>query len=308
MDKFKLLTENFEKYSALLGKEASFRLCHGELAGMESLYIDYLAGIFVVEIKEEIHAETLEELYSFFKNSLKAKAIYLLDRKNKGQYLKYKKLFVEDEARPQRVLENGLKYNVFFDRGFHYGLFLDQRMNRDFILQKIKAQSCLNLFAYTCAFSVLAASLGARCTSVDMSQAYLNKGKENFALNSLDPTKHSFFKDDVRDFLKRAQKKKRLYDLIVCDPPTFAHGPKKSFKFTNEASDLLLKCFSLLNEGAFMLFSHNCQSFEEFDLLAWLPEDEYRLHDFCYPSDFGGEESIDRISQGFWLEKIKHST
>jgi hypothetical protein len=50
----------------------------------------------------------------------------------------------------------------------------------------------LNIFAYTCGFSVCAAMAGARTTSLDLSKKYLEWGKRNFTLNGLDSGTHDF--------------------------------------------------------------------------------------------------------------------
>jgi 23S rRNA (cytosine1962-C5)-methyltransferase len=80
----------------------------------------------------------------------------------------------------------------------------------------------LNVFAYTCAFSVCAALAGARATSLDLSKKYLDWGRRNFALNSLDPAGHDFIFGDAFDWLRRLAKKGRSFDVVLLDPPTFS--------------------------------------------------------------------------------------
>ena len=93
--------------------------------------------------------------------------------------------------------ENGLRFEISFQEGYSMGLFLDQCDNRRRILsnyvaagfpliEKISFQAeVLNVFAYTCTFSVCAAKIGARVTSLDLSKKYLEWGKRNFLDNGL---------------------------------------------------------------------------------------------------------------------------
>ena len=93
--------------------------------------------------------------------------------------------------------ESHLKFGIDFGAGYSVGLFLDQRENRSYIRQA-PPKRLLNCFAYTCSFSVAAASVGAKTVNVDLSKKSLARGRENFALNSLSTNDHRFIADDVR--------------------------------------------------------------------------------------------------------------
>ncbi|MDX2197954.1 MAG: class I SAM-dependent methyltransferase [Phycisphaerae bacterium] len=110
------------------------------------------------------------------------------------------------------------------------------------------APRVLNLFAYTCAFSVAAASAGAVTASVDVSKRFLEWGKRNFALNNLALDAHRFYADDVMDYFKRANKKLERFDLIIADPPTFARAREggRVFALPDAWPALLSGCVSLL--------------------------------------------------------------
>jgi len=89
------------------------------------------------------------------------------------------------------ALERTLRYGIDFAGGYSVGLFIDQRENRRFV-RHISPRSLLNCFAYTCSFSVAAATVGAKTVSVDLSKRSLDRGRENFALNSLSNERSSF--------------------------------------------------------------------------------------------------------------------
>ena len=83
----------------------------------------------------------------------------------------------------------------------------------------------LNLFSYTGAFSLYAARAGASSvTSVDISQPAARAARANFELNGLDPEPHEFLAEDAFEFLERTHQAGSLYDIVICDPPSFANS------------------------------------------------------------------------------------
>ena len=83
----------------------------------------------------------------------------------------------------------------------------------------------LNLFSYTGAFSLYAARAGATSvTSVDVSQPAARAARANFELNGLDPEQHEFLSEDVFEFLERMRQAGTTYDVVICDPPSFANS------------------------------------------------------------------------------------
>src|SRR5207249_5097550 len=114
-----------------------------------------------------------------------------------------------------------LKFSNDFGAGYSVGLILDQRENRRFVRQA-KPERLLNCFAYTCSFSVAAASAGAQTVNVDLSKKSLEHGRQNFVLNSLSTEGHKFIADDVRPVLRRLARRGEKFDVIILDPPTFS--------------------------------------------------------------------------------------
>ncbi len=162
------------------------------------------------------------------------------------------------------VRENGLLFELDFTAGYSTGLFLDQRANRRYLEQSVRPKRLLNLFAYTCAFSVAAARGGAETCSIDLSKKSLDRGKANLLLNGFAPESHRFFADDVVDALPRLERRKEQFDAVILDPPTFSRGNKgRRFHVEDHLGEVLSAVLPLCTRNAAILLSTNCTSINQ---------------------------------------------
>lgn len=160
--------------------------------------------------------------------------------------------------------ENDLTFELRADQGMSPGLFLDQRENRRWVKLNSQNKRVLNLFSYTCGFSVCAAAGEAKeVVSVDVSQRFLDWGKTNFSLNGLDPKKFEFWATDSLDFLKRTAKIERQFDLIICDPPSFGRSKRGVFKIDQDLVPLINLILPLMAQNAVLLISTNYEKWNQ---------------------------------------------
>src|SRR5204863_6937957 len=121
--------------------------------------------------------------------------------------------------------------------------------------------------AYTCSFSVAAALAGAETISVDLSKKSLDRGRANFALNSIETTSHRFLADDVLDVLPRLARRGETFDAIILDPPTFSRGNKsRRFQVEKDLESLLVTALEVATPDARILLSTNCTRLAPRDL------------------------------------------
>jgi 23S rRNA (guanine2445-N2)-methyltransferase / 23S rRNA (guanine2069-N7)-methyltransferase len=146
----------------------------------------------------------------------------LVDRREGFQYER-----LDERADERVVTEGGLKFRVNLSDYVDTGLFLDHRITRGKVAAEPGA-SLLNLFAYTGAFSVYAAAAGKATTSVDLSNTYLERARDNLALNQLDG---ELVHADVREFLADARRSGRSWDVAIVDPPTFSNSKRMDYTF-----------------------------------------------------------------------------
>lgn len=165
--------------------------------------------------------------------------------------------------------ENGVKMLLKADQGRSPGVFVDQRKNRVFIKENSHRKKVLNLFCYSGLFSVAAGLGGAsQIVSVDTSKAALEWAKENFTLNDFNPDLFQFWHDDARDVIARLQRRKEMFDIVICDPPTFARSKGKIFSLEKELLNLVSDLVTLLTPHGFLLFSSNAEKLSGKTLLS----------------------------------------
>ena len=110
----------------------------------------------------------------------------------------------------------------------HTGLFPEQAVNWDFMIDKIqkakKEVKVLNLFAYTGGATVACASANASVCHVDSAKGVVSWAKENISLSNLNDKNVRFIVDDVIKFVQREIRRGNKYDAIIMDPPVFGRG------------------------------------------------------------------------------------
>lgn len=193
------------------------------------------------------------------------------------------------------VQEQDAYFYVNFTDYLDTGLFIDHRNMRRLVGQASRAKQVLNLFAYTCTASVHAALAGAKgVTSVDLSQNYLNWGKQNFALNGLDvgQEKYQFIAADVFEWIKNHTNQ---YDTIFIDPPTFSNSKKfkGTFDVQRDHAALIKRAMNRLVHDGVLYFSNNFSKFELDDAIC----QRYQVKEITHETigfDFNAKKPIHR--------------
>lgn len=233
------------------------------------LVIDFYAGRFCVqyfskasdpEPSKELVEETNQILSTIF--GIDSSAIYWRTRMRSKETRQYEKI---DESKEFfTVFEYGVKFKVNLLDYLDTGLFLDHRETRRMVAALAKGKRVLNLFAYTCSFSVHAAVQGALFTkSVDMSNTYVAWGRDNFVLNSIPLKNHEIVRADCLKFLDEEICRNRKYDIIIIDPPTISRSKKMDQLFDIQVDyvSLILKALQLLSPEGVIFFSTNSRKF-----------------------------------------------
>lgn len=170
----------------------------------------------------------------------------------------------------------------------HTGLFPEQAVNWDWIIEKIQKANrpikVLNLFAYTGGATCAASFAGAsEVVHVDASKGMIAWAKENAQSSGLSDNKIRYIVDDVFKFVEREHRRGNFYDAIIMDPPSYGRGPKgEVWKLENELPRLLELTSKILSEDyIFLLVNAYTTGFSHLSLNNMMRQTFSRDNLFC---------------------------
>jgi 23S rRNA (cytosine1962-C5)-methyltransferase len=195
---------------------------------------------------------------------------------------------------PLVIREEGIPFVVRLGDGLSTGIFLDQRGNRRRVRELAQGKSVLNLFSYTCAFTVAAAIGGANKTvSVDASAVALERGRENLGQVGLLSGAHTFVAEDAFSWLARAGKKGDRFDLVLLDPPSYSTTKKRRFSAESDYAELASAALAVVRPGGLLLACTNHRGIGKakfrrlmFDAARAVKRDLSQVKDLPDPADF----------------------
>ncbi len=254
---------------------SAFRLFDGAGDGIAGVYVDRYGPIAILSVYEDSRwaDDAVSDAARGILETLRAtglEAVYVKrftkDRTRLGGRAPAESYSPTPRAgRPQPdtliVEEYGTRFEVRPYDGFSTGLFVEHREHRRTLAERAFARA-LNLFAYTCAFSVPLAVSGAHVTNVDVSARYLEWGRRNHALNAVDTSRVRYARMDATAYLNYASRHaEERFDLIVIDPPTFGTGSSrrgiKSWKAVTDYPKLVVAAARVLAPNGLVFAATN---------------------------------------------------
>ena len=181
---------------------------------------------------------------------------------------------VAGELAPVEVeaVEDGLRFVVDVTAPLGTGLFLDLREGRRAVARLAADKRVLNLFSYTGAFSIHAARGGAKeVVSVDLAARSHARARRNLQVNGLGEEGHEFLAGDAIKTLARFVERRRRFDLVVLDPPSFSQAKgAQVFVAQRDYRDLISAALEVLEPGGLLACASNTAKLplEEFDRIV----------------------------------------
>lgn len=157
---------------------------------------------------------------------------------------------------PNKIIQEfGVKYNVVIDKNYDFGIYTDMSAIRKKMAPYFeKAQSVLNLYCYTGAYSLFALKSGAKETySVDLSSKYLNWLDENLALNPDLAGRNHNIEAAAEVAIEKFLKEEKKFSFIICDPPSASSDGKKMNTSYKSYEVLLPKLVRLAEKDGYIL-------------------------------------------------------
>lgn len=169
--------------------------------------------------------------------------------------------------------EHGLKLRANVLAGHKTGFFLDHRHNRHRVGQLAEGAEVLDIFSYAGGFAVHSLAGGASAvTALDISEQALAVGRANVALNFGSTDRFQTLAGDAFELLPRLAKQRKNFDLVVCDPPSFAKRESEVAGALRAYERLVRATVPLVRPGGILL-SASCSARVDADTFFQLQED-----------------------------------
>ena len=263
--------------------EETRRLFHGRgrcWPGLEQLTVDWMQGVVLVALFKEpepVQLEALKRLLMAITESpaWQASGAHTLLLQHRYLPQSTTEWLLGETLEEWTLTEGGLRYRVDLGKKQNNGLFLDMRYGRNWVRDNAHGKRVLNLFAYTCGFSVAAIEGGAdHVVNLDMSRAALSRGRDNHRLNGHDLSKVTFLGHDLFKSWGKVISK-GPYDLVIIDPPSFQKG---SFLLTKDYQRVLRRLPELLSSHGTVLACMNDPSIGSDFLIDGVTREAPSLH------------------------------
>ncbi|MDX1614299.1 MAG: class I SAM-dependent methyltransferase [Candidatus Promineifilaceae bacterium] len=212
-------------------KTNAYRLVNGEADGVPGLIVDRYGDFLVlqaltlgIDVRKRMLIETAAALFQ---------PIGIVERsdvsvrKKEGLDEVRGLVWGVDPPDSVTVRENDHLFEVDLMRGHKTGLYLDQRQNRNKVCQPnlVRGRKILNVFSYTGGFAVYAAVSGAaQIINIDESATSIDMARKNLALNATNRQQDKYLTGDAFTLLREFRDTGQSFDMVILDPPKFAHS------------------------------------------------------------------------------------
>jgi 23S rRNA (cytosine1962-C5)-methyltransferase len=260
------------------GGLTAYRVVHGEGDFLPGITVDRYGEFLVIHLYSAALEPHLPVLLDALDDSYHPRGVYLQRRFRPlgGEGPREPAELVRGVAAPPEVevQEGGLRFGVDVTSPLSTGLFLDLRLGRQAVAAHAKGRKVLNLFSYTGALSMYASAGGAQeVVSVDLAARAHARGRRNLTLSGLSEAGHEFITGDVMAVMTRMEERRRHFDMVIIDPPAFAHSSSsgrdrdKGFSVQRDYRELVRASLVLCRPGALILCVANAARFSLEDLM-----------------------------------------
>ncbi len=250
------ITTSALRRSPLLARTNAARLVFSEADGVPGLIADRYGAFVVVELTTAGAERWRDTIADSLAGLPGVDGVYERSdidvRRREGLEQRVGRLRGVEPPDLLSIEEDGATFAVDVRRGHKTGFYLDQRESRRAIADLATGRRVLDVFAYTGAFSVVAARAGAASTtSIDSSGPALALAARNLERNGCPPG--DLVEADAFSDLRRLRAQAERFDLIILDPPKLAHRADQVERSTRAYKDLNLIAFQLLQPGGILV-------------------------------------------------------
>jgi 23S rRNA (cytosine1962-C5)-methyltransferase len=245
------------------------RLVFAESDGLPGLIVDRYGPFLVAQLLTQGVSRRADEIAALLAEIVSPQGIYersdaaVLEKED----LQPREGLLWGEEPPEEVTVShaGRRFLVNMRAGQKTGFYLDQAENRRRVAAHCAGADVLSCFSYTGGFEVWAAAGGAaRITAVDSSGPALATLEANMRLNGA-ATPVETVEGDVFRILRQYRTEGRTFDVVILDPPKFAHSQGQIERATRGYKDINLIAMQILRPGG-VLATFSCSGLISADL------------------------------------------
>lgn len=260
-------------YSEDYQEQVACRIVNAENDFLPGLVIDQYADWYVLQALTLYIDKNKKKLAEIFATVVGTDQIYErsdVDVRQREGLQESVGLLIGSNEPPEfvEIIENSKTFNVNIRAGHKTGFYLDQYENRGEIERLVNFYvdtandvdeiQLLNLFSYTGGFAMSAHSIGVPLHSVNVDASYeaLEIAEANYQLNNFNENEEQsaeFIQADCFDYLHHCVDEGKVFDIVVLDPPKFAHNKRQIDKASRGYKDLNLNAFKIIRSGGYLM-------------------------------------------------------
>ncbi|MBK7978665.1 MAG: class I SAM-dependent methyltransferase [Ignavibacteriae bacterium] len=255
----------------------SYRIINSESDGIPGFILDKYSDFLVCQFLSAGSEFWKGEIIESIKKGINPLGIYERSdsdvRLKEGLEIRNGNLFGEEPPDLIEILENGLKIFVDVKKGHKTGFYLDQRENRNLLLDYAGDKNILNCFSFSGGFSLYALKSGAKSVvNIDSSSEALSLISRNIEANCFTAEKNKNINGDVFKVLRKFRDENNLFNLIILDPPKFIESKANIEKASRGYKDINMLAFKILDKGG-ILFTFSCSGLMDRELFQKIVSD-----------------------------------
>lgn len=236
----------------------SYRLIHAEADGLPGLIVDRYGTWLVVQFLSIAAERNKTTIINALAEFTAPQGIYersdTHSRELEGLVPVTGPLWGELPPDLIEIEENSLRFLVDIKSGQKTGYYLDQRENRKRIMPYLTGQEVFNGFSFTGSFCVYAAAANAgRVMNVDTSETSHQVAEQNMRLNGFGHREDIYVAADVFEIMRAYRDQRWTFDVVILDPPKFAHSARQVQQASRGYKDINLLGMKLLKPGGTLI-------------------------------------------------------
>jgi 23S rRNA (cytosine1962-C5)-methyltransferase len=235
----------------------AYRLVHAEADVLPGLIVDRYADWVVIQLLDQGMDRLTTEIVACLKSLLEPAGIVARNdvaARAKESLSQDVEVLVGEPPKPIDIHMNGFTLQADLLGGQKTGVFLDQRENYT-TLQRYASGRALDCFTATGGFALHLASRCESVEAVDSSAPALCTARANASRNNISNV--VFHQADVLEYLPALVNARRIFDIVVVDPPAFTKSRSALEGAARGYKEINLRALRLLQRGG-VLVSCSC--------------------------------------------------